>query len=228
MQQPTDIQFMSAQRVLRYLKGIYHFGLLFQCHVHAKAKGVRTYVDADLGGVLDRRRSTSGAVITMNGCAVLWGSKLHSIGATSTAEAEYIAGAMAVKDALWVRKILRELYGKVVCMKMCCDNQSAIHLMTQHTAGDSGRTKRVDLQYHCVRDRYQRGDIDVIYSPTGEQLADMFTKPLPAPTFEKAIQRVMGSRQPHPTQASGGVLERCALSCKQGFRCDFSCAQYQA
>jgi ABC-type taurine transport system substrate-binding protein len=139
-----------------------------------------------------RRRSTSGVVITMNGCAVMRGSRLQSIVATSAAEAEYIAGAMAVKDALWVRKILGDLYGKVVCMKMCCDNQSAIHLMTQHTAGVSGRTKHVDLQYHFVRHRYQRGDIDVTYVSTGEQLADMFTKPLPGSVFEKAVQRVMG------------------------------------
>jgi transposase InsO family protein len=201
MQQPTDMHFMAAKRVLRYLKGTCHFGLMFQCHVDAKAKGVLTYVDADLGGDLDRRRSTSGVVITMNGCAVMWGSKLQSIVATSTAEAEYIAGAMAVKDALWVRKILGDLYGAVVCMKMCCDNQSAIHLMTQHTAGVSGRTKHVDLQYHFVRDRYQRGDIDVTYVSTGEQLADMFTKPLPGPVFEKAIQRVMGGKQLQPNQA---------------------------
>jgi hypothetical protein len=61
-------------------------------------------------------------------------------------------GASAVKDAVWVRKVLGDLYGKGVCMKMWCDNQSAIHLMTQHTAGVSGRTKHMDLQYHFVRD----------------------------------------------------------------------------
>jgi hypothetical protein len=73
--------------------------------------------------------------------------------------------------------------------------------MTQHTAGVSSRTKHVDLQYHFVWGRHQRGDIDVIYVPSGEQLADMFTKPLPGPTFEKAIQRVMGGKQPQPNQA---------------------------
>jgi hypothetical protein len=77
MQQPTDIHVMAAKRVLRYLKGTYHFGLLFQCHVDAKAKGVRAYVDADLGGDLDRRRSTSRVVVTMNGCAVLWKVAVH-------------------------------------------------------------------------------------------------------------------------------------------------------
>jgi hypothetical protein len=61
---------------------------MFQCHVDAKAKGVLTYVGADLGGELDRRGSTSGVVNTINGCAVMWGSKLQSIVATSTAEAE--------------------------------------------------------------------------------------------------------------------------------------------
>jgi hypothetical protein len=53
MQQPKDMHFMTAERVLWYLKGTYHFGLMLQCHVDAKAKGVLTYVDADVGGDLE-------------------------------------------------------------------------------------------------------------------------------------------------------------------------------
>jgi hypothetical protein len=99
------------------------------------------YTDADFGGDVDKRRSTSGLIACLNGGAVLWVSKLQSVVATSTAEAEYIAGAYAAKEALWLRKILGDIYGEVYPVVMYCDNQSALHLMTQHTAGVSGRTK---------------------------------------------------------------------------------------
>eukprot|EP00892_Ulva_mutabilis_P003552 jgi/Ulvmu1/1569/UM110_0032.1 len=64
---------------------------------------MRLYSDADLAGELDGRKSTSGMLMTMNGGPILWASKLQTVVATSTSEAEYISAAMAVKEALWVQ-----------------------------------------------------------------------------------------------------------------------------
>ena len=72
-----------------------------------------TFSDANFAADPDKRRSTSGVVITFNGRAVLWFSKLQSVVATSTAEAEYIAAAAATKESLWVRKMLGEITGAV-------------------------------------------------------------------------------------------------------------------
>ena len=46
------------------------------------------YVDADLAGNVDIRRSTTGYVYTLGGTAVSWGSQLQKIVALSTTEAE--------------------------------------------------------------------------------------------------------------------------------------------
>ena len=43
----------------------------------------------------------------------------------------------------------------------------------------------VAIRYHFLRDHQQRGDIEIAYINTKEQLADIFTKPLDEKTFTK-------------------------------------------
>jgi hypothetical protein len=41
------------------------------------------------------------------------------------------------------------------------------------------------IRYHFLRDHQQKGDIEIAYINTKEQLADIFTKPLDERTFTK-------------------------------------------
>jgi hypothetical protein len=50
---------------------------------------------------------------------------------------------------------------------------------------EHSRTKHIDIQCHFFRDHQQRGDIEIAYVSTKEQLADIFTKPLDEKTFSK-------------------------------------------
>ena len=48
--------------------------------------------------------------------------------------------------------------------------------------------KHVDIKYHFVRDMVQSGRIKLLYCPSENMLADMFTKGLPVKQFEKLRQ----------------------------------------
>jgi hypothetical protein len=50
---------------------------------------------------------------------------------------------------------------------------------------EHSRTKHIDIRYHFLRDHQQKGDIQIAYVSTKEQLADIFTKPLDEKTFRK-------------------------------------------
>jgi hypothetical protein len=192
---PTTSHWEAAKHVLRYLKGTFALGLRFHGPASTENPGVyawEMYTDADFAADVDKRKSTTGAVMMMQGAAVSWTSKLQSVVATSTAEAEYIAAATGSKEGLWARKMLGEIYGKVSPLMLRIDNEPAIVLITEHTAGQSGRTKHIDVQFHFVRDRYQHGDLAVKFVSTQEQKADMFTKQLPGPAFRKHRSAVMG------------------------------------
>jgi hypothetical protein len=56
------------------------------------------------------------------------------------------------------------------------DNEAALSLIKNYTAGVSRRSKHIDVKYKFLRDRYMRGDINAQYVPTSEQLADSHTK----------------------------------------------------
>lgn len=47
------------------------------------------------------------------------------------------------------------------------------------------RTKLIDVRYHFVRQLQEDVIIDAIYVFSKEQKADLFTKPLPKPEFER-------------------------------------------
>jgi hypothetical protein len=50
---------------------------------------------------------------------------------------------------------------------------------------EHSRTKHIDIRYHFLRDHQQKGDIEIAYVNTQNQLADIFTKPLDEKTFTK-------------------------------------------
>ena len=59
-----------------------------------------TFSDADHGGNPDNGRSTSGMVVKMGTGAISWSSRLQSIVALSTTEAEYVSAVSAAQEIL--------------------------------------------------------------------------------------------------------------------------------
>jgi hypothetical protein len=112
---------------------------------------------------------------------VSWASKQQNSIALSTAEAEYIVAGHCCAQLLWMRQTLRNYGYKLSKIPLLCDNESAIRMADNPV--EHSRTKHIDIRYHFLRDHQQRGDIEIAYVSTKEQLADIFTKPLVEKTF---------------------------------------------
>jgi hypothetical protein len=98
-------------------------------------KEVFGYCDADWGGDLEDRRSTTGFVFMIRGGAISWSSKRQPTIALSTMEAEYMANMQATKKSIWITKLMMDL-GYMEEKKMMvigCDNQGAISLTKNPT-----------------------------------------------------------------------------------------------
>lgn len=169
--------------MLRYLRGTADLGITYG----SSSVAIFGYSDSDLGGDPDRRRSTSGSMFLLNGGAVLWTSALQRTVAASTCEAEYIAATQATKNALWLRKLLADVSGRGAPVPMCVpirgDNSAALALLNERGSGSRAASKYIDLGYHFVRDRVERGEVSFSYIPTAEMLADTMTKALAKPAF---------------------------------------------
>ena len=132
------------------------------------------YVDSDLGGDVDTRRSTTGYVYTFGGTAVSWVSQLQKLVALSTTEAEYVAITEASKEMLWLKNFLVELGKTGVEHKLFSDSQSAIHLAKNSMF--HSRTKHIQLRYHFIRSLLEDGELTVEKIRGSENPADMLTK----------------------------------------------------
>jgi hypothetical protein len=109
--------------------------------------------------------------------------------ALSTAEAEYIALSVAVREVVWLRKLLTDLFDHEMDSTIIhCDNQSCVKLSENPVFHD--KSKHIEIKYHYIRDMVQRKEIHVQYLHTHEQIADMFTKLLARTKFEYFRERL--------------------------------------
>jgi hypothetical protein len=191
MHSPSMKDWQNLKRILRYLKGTLHFKLTY-----SSTEPLVGFSDASYAETEDRR-SVSGYVFKMNGAAISWKSRKQPIVSTSSMEAEFIGLSDAIKEGLWLRKLLQEL-GMNETLIIMEDNQSAIK--TASNLVHSERSKHIDVRYHFIREKVMEKQIKLNYCPTAEMTADVFTKPIGKILMERH-SRALG------LSASGGMLE---------------------
>ena len=59
---------------------------------------------------------------------------------------------------------------------LLCDNESAIKIV--YNPDQHSKTKHIQIRHQFIRNHVKQGDIDLSYVGTGDQLVDIFTKPL--------------------------------------------------
>jgi hypothetical protein len=185
----------AAKRVLRYLKGTLDKGITYGSTT--EGAGVYTtvklvgYSDADWGGDLDTRRSTTGYIFTLNHGVVSWGSKLQATVALSSAEAEYMALCSATQEAIHLRQLVKDLgHAQDEATVIFEDNAGCIALSENPVFHK--RSKHIDIKYHFIRERVASNEIKVQYVPTEDQLADLLTKGLSKQRTSKLSTAIMG------------------------------------
>lgn len=174
MHKPGRIHWMAARRVLLYLKGTSDLGLVYRFE---SSELPIAYADADWGGDLTDRKSTTGFVVMVKGAPVSWKSKKQTVVAKSTAEAEYIAVSACAQEVVWLRNFFSEVNRTLTeATSIYTDNDPALE-MTENPVNLS-KTKHIDIPVHHVRDEVKKGRIKLIHVPGAENPADMLTKPL--------------------------------------------------
>lgn len=104
--------------------------------------------------------------------------------AKSSTEAECVALSLATQEAIWLCRLMKD-FGKQTDAPTTIyeDNQGAIELAKN--AKYHKRTKHIDICHHFVQERVVSNEIRVIYCPSQDMVANIMTKGLPKPAFEK-------------------------------------------
>lgn len=177
---PTVAHWIMVKRIIRYINKTIDFGLYYKTENNSDFS---VYTDADFAGDVQTRRSTSGNLFMLGSSTIAWQSQRQSTVSLSSCEAEYISAAESVKGIIWFKRLLQEITNNE-CIQpiLYIDNQSAIRLVKN--AEFHKRTKHIDVRHHFIREKYEDGVFQLQYKETKDQLADIFTKPLPKERFE--------------------------------------------
>nr|GEU97415.1 retrotransposon protein, putative, unclassified [Tanacetum cinerariifolium] len=143
-------------------------------------------------GCLDLRKSTSGGIQFLGGDKLVrWSSKKQDCTSMSSAEAECVSLSMCCAQVLWMRTQLTNYGFHFDKIPMYYDSKAAIAITynpVQHS-----HTKHIDVRYHFIKKKVEKGIVDLFFVGTEYQLADLFNKALPEERF-KYLVRLLGMR----------------------------------
>jgi hypothetical protein len=189
MQNPGVKHVTAAKRIFRYIRGTPNYGLKFDGKWITggdKTMKITALCDADWGGEIDERKSRTGYFVYINGCIVSYSSKIQKTVSLSSAEAEYYAISVAAQEISWIRQVLAEIMLGSVEFEipvLKCDNRAAISISSKDVHHD--RTKHIDIRHHFIRDEISQKRLQIEWTSTKEQVADILTKPLGAILFQR-------------------------------------------
>ena len=87
-----------------------------------------------------------------------------------------MSAASSCSQVLWIKNQLEDYSVRYTKIPILCDNTSAINLSKNLI--HRSRSKHIEIKHHFIRDHVQKGEIELIFIDTENQLADIFTKPL--------------------------------------------------
>ena len=149
MVNPTKLFWKEGKHVLRYLRVTSEYGLWYRHTDEVKLHG---FTDANWAGS-DRKR-ISGGVFSIRSTTVSWYNRKQRSVELSSAEEEYMAASQVACEAIWMRKILVDLFASHLDPTVIhCDNQSCIKILINLVFHDI--SKHIYIRYHHIRDCVQ-------------------------------------------------------------------------
>ena len=104
--------------------------------------------------------------------------------ALSSTETQYREAIEAACEAVWLRRMLANMHvPQSGPTPIFCDNHGVLKLAKNPVFHE--RTKHVETHYHYIRQLVEDKSIQLLYVPTLEQSADIFTKSLGFDKFVK-------------------------------------------
>jgi hypothetical protein len=151
--------------------------------------------------------SHGGFVVMLLGCAIMAVSKRQRITALSSCESEFIQANEAGKATVWLARIVEGFGMKVrKPVPMLEDNRAAIFLSERPNL-NGGRTRHMDVRWHWLQEQVADGMLALAYLETEHQVADILTKPLQRPQFQRLARQLLG-QEPTMSEAVVRSLER--------------------
>ena len=104
-----------------------------------------------------------------------------------------MAGVQCAQDMLYIMRVLESIELKIKNpMILQMDNKGAVDLANNWSIG--GRTRHIETRQHFLRDLKEEGLLKVVWIPGKENEADLFTKNLPGPDFDRHTKTILSQQ----------------------------------
>jgi hypothetical protein len=187
VKEPDVDDYKKLRRMIQYLRATRQLFLTLEAD---NLQVVKWWVDASFAVHPDMKSHTGGAMSLGKG-AVYGASIRQKLNTRSSTEAELVGVNDLMPQVLWTKYFLEAQGYPVSDNVVYQDNQSTM-LLAKNGRGSSGkRTRHIAIRYFFVADRIQSGELRMEYCPTGDMVADFFTKPLQGALFRRLRDLVM-------------------------------------
>ena len=123
-------------------------------------------------------RSHICATMTMGGGSITSFLTKQKLNTRSSTEAELVAVDNAMSQILWSWLFLQHQGINNIETILYQDNKSAMILQENGLMSTGERSRHLNIRYFFVTDVIKKGLLKVMYCPTGDMIADFFTKPV--------------------------------------------------
>ena len=137
---------------------------------------LKWYIDGSFA-IHNDMKSHTGINLTMGKGTIYGGSLKHKLNSKISTEAELISVSDGINQVLWTKYFLECQGYEVNSSTIYQDNEASILLKRNGKRSSKKGTRHINIRYFFITDKVQNGEIDIEYMPTGEMLADFFTKP---------------------------------------------------
>jgi len=207
---PDEDDYKKLTRVMRYLQATRDLKLVLSADDTGR---ICWWVDAAYGVHFDMKGHTGGTLSLGKGSVYSYAGAQKLVARSST-EAEVIGVDDLMPQMMWTGYFLKAQGFKVVDTILYQDNKSSILLEQNGRASSGKRTRHINIRYYFVADRVAGGELRIEHCPTGDMVADYFTKPLQGAPFYKLRDLIMNidpSSPYHSSQRSVLKHEHVAL-----------------
>ena len=177
MSAPRQADWAALVRVIEYLKAeprlVYRYKWRQEC-------GISVYVDTDVAGCLETRRSKSGGCAFRGSHLIKHWSSTQKVLTLSSGEAELTGIVKGATEALGLKSLSADL-GRETDLKMHADSSAAIGICKR--AG-TGRGRHLETGQLWVQERLRNGDFSLYKVLGTKNPADILTKHVPRDTLD--------------------------------------------
>ena len=192
MQDPSDIHFEQAIKLLAYLKSYPNKAIRYYVSSNpSRNQGHFAMVDSDHAGCPDTRRSTTGFIEYYANGPIGWATRLQpSASGGGPTESEYKAVYSCGTETVHKRQLLIEIgLPQTEPTTIFEDNEATILLSYGNTG--TQKIKSVDIKYHVIKDWVADHLIKLVGIKSADNDSDMMTKHLAPTPHHKCNNRVM-------------------------------------